>query len=303
MGRTVGEKRTRGLRDPKVQLAIALIVIATTGLFFYLSYLPDTQIVKLQIDWRTKLQIADFRSNTNSTPPAGIGAPWGQFWFNHTYDRLNGTWLGPEGYAPLNTRDNTGSIYVQSTVCCPAYIFTLGYFFSEWGQHLNKTCVMDYCYSPGETVVYDVNNDNLFGTGDSVIHAAGNNAPASNTPLSSDSHLRFIDVSNTGSWSSGDPIIYDANSNGVYDNGDILVTVSEPLKGLPLSADSKIRFVDSNSDGTYNWPVPPVVLESNHDTTRCDPSVLGLAGGYEWTIWEWRPTISLAANCFPTSGV
>jgi len=297
------KKQSRGLRDPRIQWSIALIVIMITGVFLYISYLPDLQVGGLKIDWRVKLHIVDYRYNINSTPPSGIGAPWGQYWFNHTYDRLNGVWVGPPDYAPINTRDDTGTIYVQYAVCCPAYVFTLSYFFSEWGQTLTKTCVGNYCYSPGETITYDTNDDNIFQTGEPVIHAAGNIAPASNTVLKTDPHLRFIGPINSVSWSSGDPIVYDTNNNGIYDAGDVLVSVSEPPRGSTLTFDPKIKYVDSNSDGTYNFPVTPPVLVSTKDTSRCDPSVLGLSDKYDWTIWEWRPTLAAAANCFPTSGV
>jgi hypothetical protein len=281
-------------------LTIALIVIIITGVSFYLLYLPEAQSSDLKMDWRVKLQIINFRDNFNSTPPAGIGTPGG-YWYNHTYDRVNGTWLGPQGYASLSTRDGSGTIYIQSSVCCPAYVFTLSYFFSEWGQRLSRTCIMDYCYSPGESLVYDSNNDNVYRTPEPVIHAAGNHAPADNTTLSTDPHVKFIDTDNNGVWDPGEPVVYDTNNNGIYDGGDVIITISEPPRGTPLKSDPKIKFVDSNSNGKYDAPVPPMVLESNHDTTRCDPSVLGLSDGYQWTIWEWRPTIAAAAKCYPAS--
>src|SRR5690348_14192260 len=172
MAREAKDRKPRGLKDTRVKLAVAIIALTIAGVFFYVQYLPSNQYSGgLVIDWRVKLHILNVRSQTNSTPPAGIGAPGTpgapSYWYNHTYDSVNGVWVGPPGYAPLNTRDDSGTIYVQSTACCPAYIFTLGYFFSEWGQPLSESCVLDYCTSPGETLVYDNDSSGTYSAPDS----------------------------------------------------------------------------------------------------------------------------------------
>jgi hypothetical protein len=281
--------KPRGLRDPKVSLAIGMIVLAIAGVFFYLQYLPTYQGQNqgLAIDWRVKLHILDARFATNSTPPGGIGTPGG-IWGNHTYDALNGTWLGPPGYASMYTRDGSGTIYIQSTVCCPAYVFTFGYFFSEWGYHLTSSCIGTiYCTTPGETVVYDNNTDGRFDGADKVIYAANNVIPVNGTVLLSDPHLKFVDTDRNGIWDPGETIVYDANQNGVFDAGDILVgpITTAPPRGAQLRSDPKIMFVDSDGNGIFEFPQPPPAMSDG--TERCvDPNVK-LSNGKDWVIITW----------------
>jgi hypothetical protein len=277
--------KPRGLRDPKVSLAIGMIVVVVAGLFFYLQYLPtyQGQSQGLAIDWRVRLHILDARFGTNSTPPGGIGTPGG-IWSNHTYDALNGTWLGPPGYASMYTRDSSGTIYIQSTVCCPAYVFTMGYFFSEWGQHLTSSCIGTYCTSPGESLVYDNNTNGKYDTGE-LIYAAGNIIPPVNTLLSSDPALRFFDRNGNGVWNSSKPIVYDVDGDGIYNAGDVVVWSTAPPLGSHLSSDPKIKFVDSIGNGRYVVPQPPPAMSDG--TERCVDPNIKLSNGKDWLIIIW----------------
>jgi hypothetical protein len=297
------DQKPRGIMDPRVRLAVAIIVLTVAGVFFYLLYIPGSQSSgALAIDWRVKLHIYDARFQSNSTPPAGIGAPGGSYWFNHTYDTLNGVWVGPPGYAPLNTRDNTGTIYVQATACCPAYIFTLGYFFSEWGQRLNESCVINYCTNPGETIVYDSDSSDTYTTPDTVIYTAGSSLPPIGTALSYDSHLWFVDSNNKGFWIPGEAVVYDSDQNGKYDAGDVVVQAggSGVSLGATLSSDPKIKYVDSNHNSVYDLRHPPPVMSDGKNPERCVSPQIGLSNGYDWVIITWS-TLSqtISGNCLP----
>ncbi|TMI12587.1 hypothetical protein E6H35_09275 [Candidatus Bathyarchaeota archaeon] len=301
MTRDFKERKPRGLRDARVRLAVAIIALTIAGVFFFLEYLPSNQYSGgLVIDWRVKLHILDVRYMTNSTPPAGIGVPGGRYWYNHTYDSVNGVWVGSPGYAPLNTRDDSGTIYVQSTHCCPAYIFTLGYFFSEWGKPLSKSCVLSYCTSPGETIVYDNDSNGMYSTPDRVIYAAGNNIPPLGTLLSSDSNLKYVDSDGNSRWDPGETVVYDSNSNGQYDAGDAIAQsgTSNISLGSTLSSDPKINYVESNGDSTYDLRQPPPVMSDGKDPERCVSPLIGLSNGYDWIIITWSSLSStISGNC------
>ncbi len=101
-------------------------------MFVYLFYVDANPPAHLVIDWRFHLAILDAAAQKNVTIPAGIGVS-SNLWFNHTLDGY-----GPSGYAPLSTRDTSGTIYVQSVA---PRLFLLSEFFSIWGQPYSKTCV------------------------------------------------------------------------------------------------------------------------------------------------------------------
>jgi len=119
-------------RPQTTALAITIFSIMIIGTFVYLYYADANPGVHLVIDWRFHVTIYDGAINKNLTIPANIGVANG-IWLNHTLDRF-----GPPGYAPLSTRDTSGTIYVQSIV---PRLFVLSDFFSIWGQMYNKTCV------------------------------------------------------------------------------------------------------------------------------------------------------------------
>ncbi len=107
----------------------SLIII---GAFLYLFYLDANPPAHLVFDWRFHFAIFDASTGKNLTIPADIGVAGG-IWLNHTLDGF-----GPPGYAPLSTRDTSGTIYVQAV---SPRLFVLSDFFSIWGQVYNKNCV------------------------------------------------------------------------------------------------------------------------------------------------------------------
>ena len=113
-------------------LVITIFSLIIIGTFVYLYYADANPGVHLVIDWRFHVTIYDGALNQNLTIPANIGVTNG-IWLNHTLDGF-----GPPGFAPLSTRDTSGTIYVQSVA---PRLFVLSDFFSIWGQIYNKTCV------------------------------------------------------------------------------------------------------------------------------------------------------------------
>jgi len=108
------------------------------------SYSQGNNGNSLLIDWRVTIMIYDGRTRANYTLPAFIGAPQGRdtnLWVNHTLDNV-----GPPGYSPLSTRDDSSTVYIQSTsgTCLTTrQCFTFEDFFNVWGQQFSRSCVPD----------------------------------------------------------------------------------------------------------------------------------------------------------------
>jgi hypothetical protein len=259
-----------------------------------------------------KLAIYDDRPpGTNNTLPSGIGTPGGIRSLNHTLDSL-----GPPGYAPLSTRDASGTIWIQSN---QLGIFTFGDFFNIWGQTFNRTCVSlpnlsqigTYCTAPAEPVVYDADNNGVYDPGpDQLLPVASAGTvltPPSGSNLASDTHLKYYDQDGNGVYDvSSDTVVYDVNSNGIYEPGvDIIVAGSVvPPTGHALLTDSRVKFFDQNGDGLWNQSVPPPILyDHDKDQIRCVNRNIALSNGKIWTLYLWYPYSATAAEikggCLP----
>ncbi len=109
-----------------------------------------------------------------------------------------------------------------------------------------------YLYYPAyiEHLAYDDNLNGIFDSGDTgIIGFVGNGAT-----LKIDSKLLFANQTTSETWSSKRAIVYDVNSNGKYDAGDLKIAKANatyPAIGASLKADTKVKFVDSNSDNTW----------------------------------------------------
>ncbi len=129
-----------------VVVSVMLVVGGAVYALFYESN-PGGPAA-LVVDWRARITIHDARTGTNYTLPAYIGTERGRslgLWVNHTLDGF-----GPPGYSPVSTRDDSGIIYIQSTV---VQGFTFRDFFNVWGQRFDRSCVPDgnggeYCTGP-----------------------------------------------------------------------------------------------------------------------------------------------------------
>ena len=148
-------------------------MIAAALFALYANTTPYSQGNPLFIDWRVTIMINDIRTGKNYTLPAFIGAPQGRslnLWVNHTLDSL-----GPPGYSPLSTRDDSSAVYIQSTSgqCLTSQqCFTFEDFFNVWGQQFSRSCVPDgrggeYCANAnnGPPVMSDGTNERCVNPG------------------------------------------------------------------------------------------------------------------------------------------
>lgn len=127
-----GRRRLKTKRPQRTALVISICSLIVIGAFLYVFYIDANPGVHLVLDWRFHLVIHNAATKENLTIPANIGVANG-IWLNHTFDQY-----GPPGYAPLSTRDTSGTVYVQSMV---PRLYVLSDFFSIWGQVYNRTCV------------------------------------------------------------------------------------------------------------------------------------------------------------------
>ncbi len=141
-------------QSQRTAIVAALSVLLIIGAFLYIYYIDANPASTLPVDWRFHIAIYDAVAQVNITIPAGIGVAGG-IWMNHTLDRY-----GPAGYAPLSTRDTSGTIYVQSVA---PRLFVLSEFFSIWGQSYNRTCVGygygTYCNSNNPPAISNGNHE------------------------------------------------------------------------------------------------------------------------------------------------
>src|SRR5256885_16271850 len=101
-----------------------------------------------------------------------------------------------------------------------------------------------------EHVAYDANNNTKFDFGDTAIVGFIDD----NTPLSSDSKLKFVNATTKvgETWSRGKPFIYDVNNDNIFDTGDIPVTSIAPPLATLLKSDQLIRFVSSDPNRVWD---------------------------------------------------
>jgi len=304
-----GFRRRSGTRT---KLAVLVLVVTIVSVFVYFQFGNPYGNGGLAIDWRLKLAIYDYRPpGVNYTLPSGIGTPGGIRSSNHTLDSL-----GPPGYAPLSTRDASGTIWIQSNQIA---VFTFGDFFNIWGQTFNRTCVSDvnipqigtYCTAPAEPVVYDANNNGVYDPATDQllpVDSAGTVAtPPSGASLFSDPLLKYYDQSGNSMYdASSDTVVYDVNNNNIYDPGvDVIIAGSVvPPTGHLLLTDPRIKFVDENGDVHWNQSVPPPILfDHDKDQIRCVNRNIALSNGKIWTIYLWYPYSATAAEiqggCLP----
>ncbi len=149
-----GRKRSTPRRPQRNVIVVSIITIIILGTFVYLLYVDSNPPAHLVLNWTFHLAILDAATGKNITIPANIGVSGG-IWLNHTLDSY-----GPPGYAPLSTRDTSGTIHVQSVA---PRLFVLGEFFSIWGQVYNRTCVgyglATYCSSAAPPVLSNGNTE------------------------------------------------------------------------------------------------------------------------------------------------
>ncbi|TMI08338.1 hypothetical protein E6H34_05810 [Candidatus Bathyarchaeota archaeon] len=130
--------RNKGHMRAKLKFwGIILIAMAVTGgaLYFYYSYTLSLGPQPYQAIFRLNITLAN-PDNTSQVKgvyiPSGVGV-FPSLWIDHRLDKY-----GVDGRAPLYTLDSSGIVRIQSN----AYLnYTLGDFFTIWGQFFNGTCL------------------------------------------------------------------------------------------------------------------------------------------------------------------
>jgi hypothetical protein len=115
--------------------------------------------------------------------------------------------------------------------------------------------------------------------------------------------LRLVDTNGNGHWDAGEPVIFDANNNGVYDGSppDVVIAGTAPAVGTILSTDSKISFVDSNSNG--HWDLgESVIYDGNgngkYDGPPNDTLISGVAPSLGTVLISASPCLSSQYNYY-----
>jgi hypothetical protein len=148
---TAAGNRFRGKQrlSAKVKaVAIFAVVLGVAAVGAYLvAFGPGAQLSSsghggMVMNFHAKLEI--FVDGAPATVPANIGiAP--SLWKSHAIDQF-----GVGGAAPLNTRDSSGTINVESNA---NHNFTLGNLFNIWGVPFSETCVLDNAECSGSGTV------------------------------------------------------------------------------------------------------------------------------------------------------
>ena len=152
-------------------------------------------------------------------------------------------------------------------------------------------------YTVGEPVEYDKNNNGVFDTGTDIIIAgspvpsigtllktdeitlAGKIVPIGSKNLIVDAKIRFVNATNTDTWSVGKTVVYDSNSNNLYDAGEPVITGTAPAVGTKLKSDSLLKFVDSNGNSLWQTG-EPVFYDCNRNVDpTCSNTALGSNNG------------------------
>lgn len=138
--------RSRSRQAQKTQrlyYAIPIIAVLIIAAAFVVAYvLPPPNDVVMSFDVALEIQVANNRTSSRLVSPPIVGVP-GYTWATHTFDLY-----GAGGRYPLYTDAPTGNsnpfsvIHVRSRAVVN---YTLGDFFSVWGQPLGPSQTLSCC--------------------------------------------------------------------------------------------------------------------------------------------------------------
>ncbi len=104
-------------------------------------------------------------------------------------------------------------------------------------------------------------------------------APAIGAALSTDPKIKIVDSNFNGVWNTGEPVVYDTNNNDLYGPGEPVIAGPAPIiLGTRLASDSRIRFVDSSTNGVWDAS-ESVVYDTNNNTLDLTGATLTIAEG------------------------
>ncbi len=113
---------------------------------------------------------------------------------------------------------------------------------------------IDFTWNPGESVVYDTNNNRHYNTAEPVIAGA---TPTDGRDLQDDPKVRFVDADSDTVWDAGESVVYDTNNNYVYDSGEpVIGTAPAPSPGTSFFRTSSSMFDKVelySATGNFQW--------------------------------------------------
>ncbi len=130
---------------------------------------------------------------------------------------------------------------------------------------------------------------------------------ATGTSLKSDARIKFVNSNSDNAWSFNETVVYDTNDNGTYDPGELLIGMvngtmmgTPPVPGTLVKLDMKIRFIDSNNNGSWNTG-EAVAYDTNNDSVYLagEPEIAGVGGNY-WGDYQGKDN---GANGFAGDGI
>ena len=129
--------------------------------------------------------------------------------------------------------------------------------------------------------------------------------PAIGTPLLFSPYIKFVNSSDIDTWANGKAVINDTNNNGIYDDGiqaRIAGTINPPAPNVKLMVDPKVKFIDANGDGA--WQFPEIVVYDTGGTglfAANDKLIAPSVYGWQFAI-NYDPTVLIPqANPDPSS--
>ena len=158
-----------------------------------------------------------------------------------------------------------------------------------------------FAWDLADAVVYDTNNNNLYGTGEPVIVGAIPSAgtvlgepviagakPSFGVALKTDAKIRIVDSNKNIAWDPGEMVVYDSNSDSLYEIGEPVMANGAPGSGAWRQGDPVAYNAESN--GLYITGDPMVYGSAppNGTVLRTDSGIkyVDSDGNGVWSLGE-----------------
>jgi hypothetical protein len=139
-----GATKNARIRRPRRILFYTLIAVSITLVSVAAAEVASVNTIRMHIHTQLSVLIR----GASETLPANIGID-SALWKDHSLGRY-----GVNGLSPLLTRDNTGTIHVESNTVRD---FTLSEFLDVWGESFGYSQVVGNPVQPGESACIFVN--------------------------------------------------------------------------------------------------------------------------------------------------
>ena len=152
-------------------------------------------------------------------------------------------------------------------------------------------------WNSGESVVYDVNDNNQFDLTDIIIDG---NPSQPSVALTVDPKLVFLDANHNSVWDEGESVVYDSDGNGKFHPGEPVVAGAEPdVSRIVLgSVEMAYSTVNGSFENRFPYKVsvsPDTGVLPNPGTVTADVNV-----SLVWTTSSFLEIINLATTSVPS---